>query len=251
MAGPHTEERHDRFGDFPSTHWSLIYDAARGSQALEKLLRRYDRPLKGYLGWRFNLSEADAADLFQDFVLEVVLKREILREARQLDGTRFRSYLLRALHNFTISRLRARSALKRGPKSGAVSLDEAKFESGELGGIVSATGRFELEWGRAVLDQALELMRNECEAKERHDIWTMFEKRLRGPILDGVEPSPYTDLVSELNLKSPAQAQNLLITAKRMFERCLLEVISGYVLYPKEVQEELKELHRVLSSKDS
>jgi RNA polymerase sigma-70 factor (ECF subfamily) len=71
----------------------LMGEVARGSEdALRELLRRYERPLAGYL--RRQTGDRDAEDLFQDVWLRVV------RSARSFDRTaRFKPWLYRIAFN--------------------------------------------------------------------------------------------------------------------------------------------------------
>ena len=79
------------------------------------------------------------------------------------------------------------------------------------------------------------------------DVWGVFECRLLAPMLDGAEPMPYEALVERFALRSPAQASNVLITGKRMFERALRAVVGEYAADEAEVDEEIAELRQILS----
>ena len=65
-------------------------------------------------------------------------------------------------------------------------------------------------------------------------------------MLCGDTPEPYDVLVAQLDLASPSQASNLLITAKRMFVRHLHRVIAETVDTPANVEDELRELQKNL-----
>ena len=53
------------------------------------------------------------------------------------------------------------------------------------------------------------------------DIWGVFEARVLGPLFQNAEPVPYEQIVARFGFKSPAQASNVLVSARRMFERVL------------------------------
>ena len=76
----------------------------------------------------------------------------------------------------------------------------------------------------------------------------VFEQRILRPICEDVEMTAYTELVSELNIDSPMQARNLLVSGKQMFTRCLREVVGGYVRGNAAVEAELRELYLILKS---
>ena len=94
-------------------------------------------------------------------------------------------------------------------------------------------------------------MQAECSQSGRDDLWRVFELRILKPIFEAADPVPYDEVVRLFGYRSPAQSSNALITAKRMFVRNLKDVISEYALDEEQVDEELRELHRVLASGNS
>ncbi len=61
------------------------------------------------------------------------------------------------------------------------------------------------------------------------------------------EPMPYDKLVARFGLRSPSEASNLLITAKRMFARALHEIVRETVSDDQDVEPEIRELKRILA----
>ncbi len=147
--------------EFPSTHWSSVLAAGeteseQGLEALDRLIRRYEPALKAYLRQKFGLDEGDARDVFQSFLLEVVLRKELIRKARPIKGYQFRSFLLTAFHNFVASDMRRELAQKRRPEGGFVAIDESSDR--ELGHVSAASSElFDVSWARAVVADALPL----------------------------------------------------------------------------------------------
>jgi hypothetical protein len=90
-------------------------------------------------------------------------------------------------------------------------------------------------------------MRSECQRDGRSDVWGIFEQRLLRPILYGQPLVTYEVLVQQYQLRSPAQASNLLITAKRHFQRVLTEVIGEYVSTDEELQSDVAELFQIVA----
>jgi len=236
---------------FPSTHWSSVVAAGHreseeGRSALGRMLTRYRPALKAYLMEKFRYGEDQALDLLQDFVLEVVLKKELIAGARRIPGTKFRSYILCALHNFGISEYRRNTALKRRPVGGLASLDELRELDFDPAGQ-RTTPAVDANWARSVLAQALERLQEQCEAQGRQDLWSVFEQRLVRPVLDDAAPSPYEALVEQHGLKSSAHAQNLLYKAKKMFAQALRSVVAEYAEGDSEIESELRELQAILA----
>lgn len=67
------------------------------------------------------------------------------------------------------------------------------------------------------------------------------------PILHGAAAVPDEDLVRKQGWNSPAQAHDLMVTARRMFTRCLREVVAEYALSPTDINPELCELQAILA----
>lgn len=236
---------------FPSTHWSMVGavqqpDEEAAGAALGRLLQRYQGALTLYLARKFLVSEHDAADLFQGFVADVVLHRRLIHKAKRIEGRQFRSYLIAALHRFVVSCHRRSQTESRKPPGGHVPLDDAQPEV-DLTAIPAATAAFDVAWARGVLQQGFDRMKAECGSNGRLQVWQLFEQRLLNPILHGATPVSYEALVQQFGWTSPAQAHNLMVTAKRMFVRCLREVVAEYVVEPKDIDKELSELHLILA----
>ena len=236
---------------FPSTHWSMVAatqqpDEGAAAEALGRLLMRYHGPLTTYITRKFILAEHDAADLFQGFVARVVLDKQLIHKAQRTEGRRFRSYLLTALHRYVVSEHRRFQAATRNPPGGCQSLDEVGPDLDRAMAPDSSTA-FDVAWARGVLQQAVDRMKAECGGNGRLEVWDLFEQRLLNPILHGAAPVPYEDLVRKHGWDSPAQAHNLMVTAKRMFTRCLREVVAEYALSPTDINTELCELQAILA----
>jgi hypothetical protein len=75
----------------------------------------------------------------------------------------------------------------------------------------------------------------------------LFEARVLWPALHGSPPVAYGDLVERMKLTSPAQASNLLVTAKRMFAHCLRQIVSEYEFDDALIDQEIADLKRALS----
>jgi DNA-directed RNA polymerase specialized sigma24 family protein len=236
-----------RRGRFPTTHWSLVarvgHDAAEARrEALGELLVRYLPALGAHLVHGKRLSPADADDLLQDFVATKIIERELIGRADAQLG-KFRTFLLTALDRFLIDRIREQAAQKRSPAADRLRPlgDQADQLQAE-----EHCDAFDLAWARNVIAETVRLMRAECEASSRMDVWGVFECRLLGPLLNSAEPVEYDELVAKLGLQSPSQASNLLITAKRMFARLMRAVVGEYALGPAEIESEIGELMEIL-----
>jgi len=233
---------------FITTHWTQVRAASSEGdsvEALDTILRHYQGPLKLHLKTRFHLSEDEADDCLHSFVEQKILTKRLLARANPKRG-RFRTFLIGALDRFMISEHRRRTALRRHPQSDPIPLDELLDHDDLLPRTVPRTT--EVAWARRVIECTLERMRQDCLRQKRHDIWEVFEGRLLKPILDHTEPTPYRELVERWQWDAPARAFNVLATAKRMFQRHLIGVVSEYAQDPLEAEREICELRAVVQN---
>jgi DNA-directed RNA polymerase specialized sigma24 family protein len=192
--------------------------------ALERLVGVYQFPLFRHLLRNQHVDEERARDLLQAFFHERVMQGKIFARARRERG-HLRHFLRRALDTFVISTLRKECAQRRSPANGLpLSLDELP-ETAAPQAETDADWRFDLDVVREILVHTLERMEAECRAKGALHRWELFRARALDPLLRGLPPVPYEDLVIRLGFKSPAEAHNALATARLMFCRILEEVL--------------------------
>jgi DNA-directed RNA polymerase specialized sigma24 family protein len=236
-------------GQAPLTRWSLVSRAAHQQttvkvQALDELLTLYRPVLRIHLIRNLRLPPDRADDIVQSFLAEKVLAKNVLAKADRRKG-RFRSFLLKVFTNYVFSALRRDQAQKRGPTdSQMVNLDEAPDLASSAPEIYQA---FNVSWARQILSEVIQRMRRECAAKGRDDLWQVFECRILAPTLDQAPAPAYEALVTQFGFQSPAQASNLLITAKRMFQRILKEVVRDTVTDEADVAAEIRDMARILA----
>ena len=106
---------------------------------------------------------------------------------------------------------------------------------------------FDVAWARELLGEVLRRMEAECDGARRREIWGVFESRILRPILDNAATLPYEQLVKRFGFRSPTQAANALVTAKRMFARTLRTVVSEYALGEQAVESEIRDLQHILA----
>jgi len=184
--------------------------------------------------------KSQVGELLQNFAQDRFLKQGWLGKADR-DRGRFRDFLKTSLKNFVHDHLRKAS-------NAPASLDEldvdllAQEPSAEL---------FDLGWVRTVLAEVLKRMEADCkrpgkDQPRRAHIWEVFRLRLLRPALEGAEPDGYEQMVRQFGIVSPADAQNMLATAKRIFLRHLYAVIGEYENGGAAVRAEIEDLKRFL-----
>jgi hypothetical protein len=210
---------------FPRTDWAELGKAAEAEQmSLDRLVRLYWQPLKIFLVATFPGLKNQADTLLQDFAEDRLLQDGWLRKADQSRG-RFRDFLKTSLRNFVLNRLNL-AEVKNPP----ISLEELEQELPER---ETASEEFDLAWAQTVLAETLRRMEADCknpgeDQPRRGYIWEMFRIRLLDPIFNGAAEMPYDQLIERFGLKSPTDASNTLLSAKRIFKAHLSKVIKEY-----------------------
>jgi hypothetical protein len=67
-----------------------------------------------------------------------------------------------------------------------------------------------------------------ADQPRRRQIWEMFRIRLLEPVFNDAPPPSYDELIEQFGLKSPTDASNTLLSAKRIFKAHLGKVIKEY-----------------------
>jgi DNA-directed RNA polymerase specialized sigma24 family protein len=231
-------------GSFPSTQWSLVDRAAAADAGVRKgalgdLLQRYLPALRAHLVVRKRIDQERADDLLQGFIASKVLEQGLIARANPEKG-RFRALLVTSLNNYVIDMYRH----QRGTPP-AFSLSDA--DETPPTGEDSPSNVFDVAWARELLNEVLRRMKTECERARRQDLWGIFECRIVAPILENAPTLPYEQLVKRFGFRSPTQAANALVTAKRMFTRILRSVVGEYAGDEKAIETEIHELQQILA----
>jgi hypothetical protein len=178
-----------------------------------------------------------AEDIVQQFVMEKILIKNILSGADRSLG-RFRSYLVQVLTRYVIDELRRR----KRREGGYVDVSYAD----ELADGVGADERnFDDAWANQILQRALSDMEEDCGSNA--DVWRVFRARVLGPAYHDIPPIPYNDLVKQLDIKTPRQAINLLVTAKRKLERHVRTQIAAHASEASAVDQDFLDFCQLLS----
>jgi RNA polymerase sigma-70 factor (ECF subfamily) len=182
-----------------------------------------------------------SADLTQGFICDVMLHRGLLMEADPRRG-RFRSLLLAALQNYLRERHRNENRVRPfGDDAGAPARTPESRES-------HPSRAFSQQWTATLIQRVLETVHRQCAEGQLGPHWTIFEHRVVRPMLLGEPPAAYPALMARLNVRSAAQASNMLITVKRRFARALLQEIARTVESRADVEDELRELLREMEA---
>ncbi|HJU64179.1 MAG TPA: sigma-70 family RNA polymerase sigma factor [Gemmatimonadaceae bacterium] len=232
---------------FPATRYSVV-DAVRSDEedvrarALETLTAAYWRPVYKYLRIKWNAVPQDAEDLTQDFFATALKKDFFARyDAKQ---ARFRTYLRVCLDGFASNQRKAARRLKRGGTTQHVSLDfalaEDELRANQLRDDVDTEEFFRREWIRALFGDAVERLRQQCEAAGKQVHFALFERY----DLDAQGEDrtlTYAQLAREVDLPV-TQVTNYLAFARREFRRLVLERLREITGSDHEFRSEAREL---------
>src|SRR5262245_37999718 len=167
---------------FRTTHWSVVLEAQGESpaaqEALEKLCRIYWRPIYSFVR-RQGVGRAEAEDLTQGFFAQL-LERGSLTAVRKAKG-RLRSYLLGAVKYFLTDEQRRAMAIKRGGGVRPIPLEELRAEERmqmEPADQMTAEMIYERRWALTVLEQVLNLLKDEYEATNNAALFDSLKELL-------------------------------------------------------------------------
>ncbi len=213
--------------------------------AFSQLCRGYWWPLYAYLRWR-GWSPADAQDFTQGFFVHLIEGR-LVGQADVRQG-RFRAFLLAALENF-VHDVRARAgAQRRGGGYAFVSFEEAATAESRFGSElveaawVAPEEYYETQWAGALVDAALDRLRDDLASRGRG---VLFE-RLRPFLVGGEALSEAPTTAASLGL-TVAALRTAFHRLRRQYGQFLREEVARTVAAPQEVDAELRYLCAVLA----
>ena len=212
--------------------------------ALSELCKIYWRPVYVFLR-RQGVTQHDAQDLTQGFFADLIESRAYTR-ADPTKG-RFRSFLLGALKHFVAHTRDRERAQKRGGGALPVQLDEQAIAEADMHAACFATwsvdGVFEREWTAALLRQALDRLSQEYMVAGKVALFESLKVHLTGGEATAV---PYEEMAKRLG--RPATTLRSDVARLRTRYRAILrEEVSGTVIDPHDVDEELRHLRQVMT----
>jgi RNA polymerase sigma-70 factor (ECF subfamily) len=230
---------------FATTHWSVVLEAQGDSpaaqEALEKLCRTYWRPIYSFLR-RQGVGQEEAEDLTQGF-FALLLERRDLSAVRKEKG-RLRSYLLASVKNFLADERRRATAIKRGKGERLVPLETLRADEGidmEPADPLTAERIYERRWAATVLDQALNLLKDEYAATANAALFDSLTQLL--PDEPGA-PSR-AEIAAQFGMTENAVTQAFHRFRQR-YQKLLRQEIAHTVATPGDIDDELRHLIEVL-----
>src|SRR5262249_46397818 len=150
-------------------------------------------------------------------ITDKVLKAGWLDGAGKKPG-KFRNLLVKSLNNYANTQLGRE--FKNGKKT------QRFDEEGQLPPSPEVVCRFDQEWVRQVMLDAVRMMEESCGGTY---MWKVFQARYAGPLLNGEEPLEYLEIVKRCGISTPRKAQFLLAHAVKKFRDCFRTAVGKYV----------------------
>lgn len=235
-------------GRFASTRWTMVNAAGRDSDphaaaALEELCQSYWPPLYSYLRRRGH-DAADAQDLTQGFFLRLIERGDI-RTADPARG-RFRAFLLTALKRYAINEHERATAARRGGPAARLTLD---FDLAERTYALEMREQdtpdrvFDRKWAGIAIDRAIQRVRDESlDARQ-----AAVTDRLLPYLTQAGDLPSYRDVAGDLGITEGA-VKVAVHRLRQRFGAMLRLEIGETVLAPEEIDDEMRELLRAVSS---
>ena len=229
---------------FPTTRWDELAQASlHGDHAAREVLnqfcRRYWDPVNAFVRWK-GYSEADAADLTQDFFLNFLETRS-WRRADPLRGN-FRTFLLGALTH-RLQKAHARGTrLKRGGGAEVGSLDEFENDEPDFPRVPPTdSAYFDRAWALRVLSAALVRTRDEYVTAGKQALYDGLKEFL------GLrnQPQSYEETAAALGL-TLAAVKTEIHRLRQAFRGAMRQEIGQTVSAPHEIEVELQHLRAVV-----
>jgi RNA polymerase sigma-70 factor (ECF subfamily) len=233
-------------GCFGTTHWSIILaagddESASSREALEKLCRAYWRPIYTYVRRRGH-APPEAEDLTQSFFAHF-LERKLLTVVDRQRG-RFRTFVLHACEYFLAKQWRDASRIKRGGGQKTLSLDVAAAEDcfhNEPADQMTPERLYERQWALALLDLALDRLKQEWTAAGKETLFATLQIFLSG------DPKTTTCAQTALELgMSEGAVRTAVHRLRQRYGEILRAEVAQTLSRPEDLEDELRHLLSVL-----
>jgi RNA polymerase sigma-70 factor (ECF subfamily) len=218
---------------FPPTHWTRILSGKQQEVFLAELYQAYWKPIYCYLR-AMGFGNEYAKDLVQGFFSDKVLAEELVQRADPERG-RFRSFLLRAVHNYAISLQRAQKPHQ--------SLDESRELSSPQADPETA---FDRAWADRLLQEVLKELELECSTRGKLTHWGVFHDWLLEADRDGENPRMEC-ICRKHGVADASVAYHMVENLKRRFRAILRARLSPLAGSPEEIEGEIRRFIEVFS----
>jgi DNA-directed RNA polymerase specialized sigma24 family protein len=219
--------------EFPPTEWTRILAGRQSEAVLAELCRKYWKPVYCYLR-SMGLGNDEAKDLTQGFFTDKVLGQDLIQKADREKG-RFRSFLLRSVHNYAVSAVRSSKVCS--------SLDDAS----DIGTTTDeAEVQFNRTWADELLQEVLTELEQECRSRDKLTHWQVFHEWLLEP---QIAANPVmSEICVKYGISDPATAYHMVENIKRRFRALLRDHLGSLTRSEDEIEVEIRQFIDVFSA---
>ena len=231
-------------GRWPSTQWPDLValraagqDPERRQRLHNKILTAYNRPVFEYL-LALGFPPETAEDARQRFFINVLGHRRLLERADKKRG-RLRDFIRRALRQFASNLRREAAALKRGggiPHHGLDALSTTPAAA------LSPDEQFDRDWALGIIQRTEAKLAAEYSEREKSALW----ETLRPNIEQWTGPATQEETARVLRITRTALSTELTRLRQR-YRHVLFLIIAETAADPREAEEDLRHLRRLLS----
>jgi hypothetical protein len=179
------------------------------------------------------LGNEQAKDLTQGFFTDKVLGQDLVQKADREKG-RFRSFLLRSVHNYAVSALRSSKAcasLEAAPDFGTTS-DDPEVQ-------------FNRAWADELLQEVLKELEQECRSRDKLTHWQVFREWLFEP---RIAASPaMSEICVKYGISDSSTAYHMIENIKRRFRAILRDRLSQLAGSEDEIEVDIREFIDIFS----
>ena len=219
---------------FPPTHWTRMLSGEQQDALLAELYQAYWKPIYCYLR-AMGFGNEHAKDLVQGFFSDKVLGKELVLRADPQRG-RFRSFLLRAVHNYAISVQRARKPCQ--------SLDEDQESVSPEGDPETA---FDRAWADGVLQDVLKELELECSTRGKLTHWCVFRDWLLEPDTESGKQR-MDEICLRYGIADASTAYHMVENLKRRFRAILRDRMDAQAGQNDRMEEVIRRFIEIFSS---
>jgi RNA polymerase sigma-70 factor (ECF subfamily) len=204
------------------------------------------KPVYCYLR-RKGYDDEPAKDLTQGFFHEIVLGRNLIQQADQTRG-RFRTFLLTTLDRYVTNVYRRETAQKRKSMDPMVRLEPTNLPSLPAKQSEAEPEQvFHYAWASNLLDEVLAEVKDGYYSTGKSAHWEVFSAKVIEPIFENTKPSSLARICAKYEIETESKASNMIVTVKRRFRTALKRHMRQFVQSDLEVEEEFRDLLRILS----
>lgn len=238
-------------GRFHTTCWTVISNSQISPEEqnrliINDLLGTYWKPVYCYLRRKGHGNEP-AKDLTQGFFQEIVLGRDLIKQADKAKG-KFRTFLLSALDRYVIDMHRFENRAKRKPDGQIFQLDDLDMpeESLAITDITAEEG-FNCALVSQMLDEVISEVQDECSrtGKEKH--WLVFTEKVLDPILNNTKVPSLADICQKYDIENETRASSMILTIKRRLRKYLRLHLQRIIGSDSAVEEEISEILKIFT----